>query len=167
MTHNGGDAPNSQLIEQCIRCQPAGLLCFTSMLSTRSSDISVCACVRGLDQRVALPRDSYLQAYFGDVTSALRVGPPLFLVVKDLNLSTAAPDVDRVCSVAGCDDGSLVNQVCSQLIQAKRHLHDLAAAIHAATVSVVTHVQALDTLHSHKAAVSGIKMTVSMRRCSS
>ena len=60
---------------------------------------------------MALPRDSYLQAYFGDVTGALRVGPPLFLVVRDLNLSAAAPDVGRVCSVAGCDDGSLVNQV--------------------------------------------------------
>ncbi len=68
-------------------------------------------CGRGLDQRVALPRDSYLQAYFGDVASVLRVGPPLFLVVGELNLSAAAPDVDRVCSVAHCNDDSLVNQV--------------------------------------------------------
>ena len=75
-------------------------------------DAGRAAARRGLDQRVALPRDSYLQAYFGDVTDVLRIGPPLFLVVKDLNLSTASPDVDRVCSVAGCDDGSLVNQVC-------------------------------------------------------
>ena len=79
--------------------------------STGSQVTSVLRTCRGLDQRVALPRDSYLQAYFGDVTGVLRVGPPLFLVVRDLNLSTAAPDVDRVCSVAGCDDGSLVNQV--------------------------------------------------------
>ena len=71
---------------------------------------------RGLEQRVALPRDSYLQAYFSDVTSTLRVGPPLFLVVRDLNLSTASPDVDRVCSVVRCDDDSLVNQVsCSDI----------------------------------------------------
>ena len=39
---------------------------------------SVC---RGLEQQVALPRDSYLQHYFKDVTSVMRVGPPLFFVV--------------------------------------------------------------------------------------
>lgn len=32
-------------------------------------------------------------------------------VVQDLNVSEAAPDVGRVCSVAGCDPDSLLNQV--------------------------------------------------------
>lgn len=32
-------------------------------------------------------------------------------VVRDLNVSEAAPDVGRVCSVAGCDPDSLLNQV--------------------------------------------------------
>ena len=49
-----------------------------------------CACAsnyhrlvcRGLEQQVALPRDSYLQHYFADVTSVMRVGPPLFFVVS-------------------------------------------------------------------------------------
>lgn len=31
---------------------------------------------------MALPRDSYLQDYFADVTSVMRVGPPLFFVVR-------------------------------------------------------------------------------------
>ena len=66
---------------------------------------------RGLEQEVALPRDSYLQHYFQDVYSVLRVGPPLMLVVRNLNISNAAPDVDRVCSIAGCNDTSLLNQV--------------------------------------------------------
>ncbi len=127
------------------------------MFATQSSEVLVCACVRGLDQRVALPRDSYLQAYFGDVTSALRVGPPLFLVVRDLNLSTAAPDVDRVCSVAGCDDGSLVNQVSSQSCRAKRRPHGLHVAFDAATVAETSQVHTLDMLHIDKAAVSGTR----------
>lgn len=67
-------------------------------------------CRRGLEQQIALPRDSYLQPYFSDVASVLRVGPPLFLVVEALNVSRAAPDVNRTCSVAGCDDRSLMNQ---------------------------------------------------------
>ena len=43
--------------------------------------------------------------------SSLRVGPPLLLVVRDLNLSAAAPDVARVCAIAGCERDSLVARV--------------------------------------------------------
>ncbi len=60
---------------------------------------------------MALPRDSYLQDYFADVTSVMRVGPPVFFVVRDLNMSRHAPDTNRVCSISGCDDSSLLNQV--------------------------------------------------------
>lgn len=66
---------------------------------------------RGLDQSVALPRDSYLQRYYSDVMSSLRVGPPLMLVVRGLNVSSDAPDVAAVCSVAGCRKDSLLSQV--------------------------------------------------------
>ena len=66
---------------------------------------------RGLEQQVALPRDSYLQPYYGDVFQLLRVGPPLLLVVRGLNVSRGSPDVDAVCSTAGCRDDSLLNRV--------------------------------------------------------
>jgi hypothetical protein len=69
-----------------------------------------CGCDRGLEQQVALPQDSYLQPYFRDVLSVMRVGPPLMLVVGSLNVSRAAGDVDRVCSISGCRDDSLLNQ---------------------------------------------------------
>lgn len=39
-----------------------------------------------------------------------RVGPPVMFVVEVLNVSEASPDVNRTCSVAGCDPGSLLNQ---------------------------------------------------------
>lgn len=60
---------------------------------------------------MALPGDSYLQPYFRDVAQVLRVGPPLYFVVRNLNVSEGAPDVGRICSVAGCDPGSLVSRV--------------------------------------------------------
>ncbi len=66
---------------------------------------------RGLEQETALPRDSYLQPYYADVYGQLRVGPPLLFVLRGLNLSRGAPDVDAVCSTSGCDDGSFLNQV--------------------------------------------------------
>ncbi|EFN58463.1 hypothetical protein CHLNCDRAFT_6284, partial [Chlorella variabilis] len=70
---------------------------------------------RGLDQSVALPRDSYLQRYYADV-----VGPPVMFVVQGLNVSEGAPDVGRVCSVAGCDPDSLLNQASRRSQPAKQ-----------------------------------------------
>eukprot|EP00884_Botryococcus_braunii_P021148 jgi/Botrbrau1/7717/Bobra.0159s0149.1 len=68
---------------------------------------------RGLEQQVALPKDSFLQDYYKDVMDTLRVGPPLMLVVNNLNMSRETPDVNNVCSIAGCNDNSLLNRVAS------------------------------------------------------
>eukprot|EP00882_Tetradesmus_deserticola_P005279 GHRQ01005557.1.p1 GENE.GHRQ01005557.1~~GHRQ01005557.1.p1 ORF type:complete len:730 (+),score=321.05 GHRQ01005557.1:708-2897(+) len=65
----------------------------------------------GLDQAVALPRDSYMQQYYRDLFAYLRVGPPLYLVVAGVNVSSAAPDVNKLCSVAGCRQDSLAVRV--------------------------------------------------------
>ena len=73
--------------------------------------ICLCHPHRGLEQETALPRDSYLQPYYKDVYGYLRVGPPLLLVVKDLNMSRKSEDINAVCSIAGCRDDSLLNQV--------------------------------------------------------
>ena len=48
---------------------------------------------------------------FRDVLRDLRVGPPLLVMVNNLNISRDAPDINRVCSVSGCDTNSLLNQV--------------------------------------------------------
>ena len=52
-----------------------------------------------------------MQPYYKDVYGYLRVGPPLLLVVKDINMSRHAEDIDAVCSIAGCRDDSLLSQV--------------------------------------------------------
>ena len=39
------------------------------------------------------------------------MGPPLLIVVNNLNVSREAKDIDRVCAVSGCDPNSLLNQV--------------------------------------------------------
>ncbi len=68
---------------------------------------------RGLEQETALPRDSFLQPYYKDVYEYLRVGPPLLLVVNNLNMSRSSSDVNAVCSISGCSDTSLLNLVSS------------------------------------------------------
>ncbi len=67
---------------------------------------------RGLEQSIALPRDSYLQSYYADINILLRVGPPVMFVVEDMVVAGNASHVNRVCSISGCDDDSMLNQVC-------------------------------------------------------
>ena len=70
-----------------------------------------CAVCRGLEQQVALPRDSYLQDYFTDLYDVLRVGPPLYFVVPHIHMDPQDPDINMICSVGGCSDTSFVNEV--------------------------------------------------------
>ncbi|KAJ7539783.1 hypothetical protein O6H91_11G108700 [Diphasiastrum complanatum] len=65
----------------------------------------------GLDQKVVLPRDSYLQGYFNNMTEFLRVGPPVYLVVQDYNYSAASNQTNLICSISNCDPNSLLSEV--------------------------------------------------------
>ncbi|KAG0268129.1 hypothetical protein DFQ27_007472 [Actinomortierella ambigua] len=44
----------------------------------------------GLDQRLALPHDSYLVPFFNDLDEYFRVGPPVYFVVSDVNATERA-----------------------------------------------------------------------------
>ncbi|KAI0175216.1 sterol-sensing domain of SREBP cleavage-activation-domain-containing protein [Pestalotiopsis sp. NC0098] len=63
----------------------------------------------GLDQRVALPDDSYLIPYFNDLYNYLDTGPPVYFVTKDLN-ATQRGHQREICSrFTSCDKLSLTN----------------------------------------------------------
>ncbi|KAG2735142.1 hypothetical protein G9P44_001356 [Scheffersomyces stipitis] len=63
----------------------------------------------GLDQRIALPKDSYLINYFDSVYKYLNVGPPTFFVVKDLDV-TERENQQMVCGrFSACNTYSLAN----------------------------------------------------------
>ncbi|KAK5577868.1 hypothetical protein RB653_002816 [Dictyostelium firmibasis] len=63
----------------------------------------------GLDQKVALPRNSYLQAYFTNMNEYLEVGPPMYIVVKG-NYDFSIPSVqNQFCTVGGCNNNSVIN----------------------------------------------------------
>ncbi|CAK7329084.1 unnamed protein product [Dovyalis caffra] len=81
---------------------------------------SVALCPRiesGLEQQVVLPRDSYLQScilsqgYFSNISEYLRIGPPLYFVVKDYNYSLESRHTNQLCSISHCDSNSLLNEV--------------------------------------------------------
>ncbi|PQQ11388.1 Niemann-Pick C1 protein-like [Prunus yedoensis var. nudiflora] len=75
---------------------------------------SIALCTRiqpGLEQKIVLPRDSYLQGYFNNVSEYLRIGPPLYFVVKNYNYSSESRHTNQLCSISQCDSDSLLNEI--------------------------------------------------------
>ncbi|CAK9178320.1 unnamed protein product [Ilex paraguariensis] len=75
---------------------------------------SIALCTRiepGLEQQIVLPRDSYLQGYFNNVSEYLRIGPPLYFVVKNYNYSSESRQTNQLCSISQCDSNSLLNEI--------------------------------------------------------
>src|SRR5947207_9086129 len=62
-----------------------------------------------IDQRIALPFDSYLVDYFNDLDAYYRIGPPVYFVAKDLNV-TAIKGQKALCGrFSTCKQLSLAN----------------------------------------------------------
>ncbi|KAL1645603.1 niemann-Pick type C-related protein 1 [Didymella pomorum] len=69
----------------------------------------------GLDQRIAMPSDSYLIPYFTDVYEYLDVGPPVYFIHKEFNVTERKPQKELCGRFSTCDQGSLAN-----IIEAER-----------------------------------------------
>ncbi|KAF9923285.1 hypothetical protein FBU30_006646 [Linnemannia zychae] len=63
----------------------------------------------GLDQRLALPSDSYMVQFFNDLDGYFRVGPPVYFVVSDVDV-TARDGQQEICGrFSTCLDSSIAN----------------------------------------------------------
>jgi Niemann-Pick C1 protein len=69
----------------------------------------------GLDQRIAIPSDSYLIPYFNDLYDYLDVGPPVYFVTKDLNVTERKEQKELCGRFSTCNQGSMAN-----IIEAER-----------------------------------------------
>lgn len=65
----------------------------------------------GLDQKVALPSDSYMIDYFTDLERYFNTGPPVYFVVRDANATDAAVQRAECGRFSTCDRFSLANIV--------------------------------------------------------
>ncbi|OMO54599.1 niemann-Pick C1 protein-like protein [Corchorus olitorius] len=65
----------------------------------------------GLEQKIVLPQDSYLQGYFNNISEYLRIGPPLYFVVKNYNYSSESIHTNQLCSISQCNSNSLLNEI--------------------------------------------------------
>ncbi|KAJ1337968.1 Niemann-Pick C1 protein [Microdochium nivale] len=112
------DVPEESMLQQFIRKYYAPTLLgkkvkvlvvtvFVGMLAT---GIALIPYVKlGLDQRVALPDDSYLIDYFNDMYKYLDTGPPVYFVAKDANASQRMYQQDMCARFSTCEQMSLTN----------------------------------------------------------
>ncbi|KAH9048952.1 multidrug efflux transporter AcrB transmembrane domain-containing protein [Lactarius hengduanensis] len=73
------------------------------------SVISVQHIELGLDQRLALPSDSYLVQYFDDMDTYLNVGPPVYFVSHDIDVTRRRGQQALCARFTTCDDFSVAN----------------------------------------------------------
>ncbi|AET41154.1 sphingolipid transporter Ecym_7320 [Eremothecium cymbalariae DBVPG len=63
----------------------------------------------GLDQRMAIPEKSYLSDYFSDLFEYLNVGPPVYFILRNFDL-TKRTNQQKICGkFTSCDESSLAN----------------------------------------------------------
>ncbi|KAK4677332.1 niemann-Pick type C-related protein 1 [Podospora pseudoanserina] len=63
----------------------------------------------GLDQRVAIPDDSYLIPYFNDLYAYMEAGPPVYFVTREFN-GTKRSEQQKICArYTTCEQLSLTN----------------------------------------------------------
>ncbi|TKX24807.1 Niemann-Pick type C-related protein [Elsinoe australis] len=63
----------------------------------------------GLDQRIAIPSDSYLIKYFDDLYDYFNAGPPVYFVTRPLNVTERQHQQDLCGRFSTCSEFSLAN----------------------------------------------------------
>lgn len=63
----------------------------------------------GLDQRIAVPRDSYLIKYFDDLSDFFGAGPPVYFVTRDVNATQRVHQKELCAKFSSCAEYSLPN----------------------------------------------------------
>jgi len=74
-----------------------------------ASIISIQHIELGLDERLALPRDSYLISYFNDLHEYMQMGPPVYFVVEDTDVKARSGQEHLCGRFTKCDEFSVAN----------------------------------------------------------
>ncbi|XP_065515508.1 NPC1-like intracellular cholesterol transporter 1 isoform X2 [Lathamus discolor] len=95
------------LLHRCVR--PAMVLLFL-LLACAGLYLMLQVPV-GLDQELAMPKDSYMLQYFSAINQYLAVGVPTFFVTTEGYDFSSAEGINGICSSSGCDSDSLGHTV--------------------------------------------------------
>src|SRR5690606_13795099 len=60
-----------------------------------------------IDQRLALPSDSYMVQFFNDLDNYFRVGPPVYFVVQDVDATTRHGQQQICARFSTCSESSI------------------------------------------------------------
>ena len=72
----------------------------------------------GLDQKLSMPKDSYVLDYFHGLENYLCVGPPVYFVVNENAINyTHIDEQNLLCGTSGCSSTSLLGQIGQALRQ--------------------------------------------------
>ncbi|KAH9759566.1 SSD domain-containing protein [Citrus sinensis] len=66
---------------------------------------------KGIGQRKPGLLARYMKGYFNNISEHLRIGPPLYFVVKNYNYSSESRQTNQLCSISQCDSNSLLNEI--------------------------------------------------------
>ncbi|CAF4231353.1 unnamed protein product [Rotaria sp. Silwood2] len=76
----------------------------------------------GLDQKLSMPKDSYVLNYFYGLENYLSIGAPVYFVVNEDAIDyKRTTDQDLLCGTSGCSSMSLLGQIGQVLRQPKRY----------------------------------------------
>ncbi|KAI1129358.1 patched family-domain-containing protein [Nemania abortiva] len=112
----GYEVPEESLLQQFIRKhyapallgKKAKVVIVTIFFGLLAAGLALIPYVKlGLDQRVALPDDSYLIDYFNDMYKYLDAGPPVYFVTKGVNATDRSHQQDICSRFSTCDQMSL------------------------------------------------------------
>ena len=71
----------------------------------------------GLDQKLSMPRDSYVLDYFDALDKYLSVGVPVYFVVKSGHNYSDVSAQNLLCATSGCNSDSMLNQINQAALQ--------------------------------------------------
>ncbi|KAG6886081.1 hypothetical protein C0993_004071 [Termitomyces sp. T159_Od127] len=86
-----------------------GVVMITFMGVFVASVISIQHIELGLDQRLALPSDSYLVDYFDNLDAYLDVGPPVYFVTRDIDVTQRSGQQALCARFTTCQEFSVAN----------------------------------------------------------
>ena len=72
----------------------------------------------GLDQKLSMPKDSYVLDYFISLEEYLSVGVPVYFVVKGGQNYSSLETQNTICATSGCNSDSLLSQINQATLQA-------------------------------------------------
>lgn len=75
----------------------------------------------GLDQRIAIPSDSYLISYFNDLYDYFDAGPPVYFVTRETNFTQRHHQQEICGRFSTCGDFSLAN-----ILEGERKRHEVS-----------------------------------------